>query len=200
MNDEYKAFKAYEDRAPNGGTLEAFYAGAEWQAARAASPVQQPTKLTDSDVKAMVDRFLGWKLPKDFCPDAGISFKPTKPYEGDEYGNSWWPVGTNLLTAEQAKAMFVHALGPLVEPGAAQPPTPQPPQGAHQGWRPIETAPTGGRPVLVWDGSPNGGCAVSHLLKYPGRPDSWINPGCHKLHPTHWMPLPAPPSQEGETR
>jgi hypothetical protein len=94
-------------------------------AASPASPAQ-PAKLTDADVKAMVDRFLGWKLPKDFCPDAGISFKPTKPYEGDEYGNSWWPIGTNLLTAEQAKAMFIHALG-----GAAQP-TPQPPQGAQQ--------------------------------------------------------------------
>lgn len=62
------------------------------------------------DIEKMVSRFLSWKLPKDFCPDAGISFKPTKPYEGDEFGNSWWPVGTNLLTADQARQMFEYVL------------------------------------------------------------------------------------------
>lgn len=65
------------------------------------------TKEKDmSNIDKMVNRFLGWKLPKDFCPDAGISFKPTKPYECDEFGDSWWPVGTNLLTANQARQMF----------------------------------------------------------------------------------------------
>jgi hypothetical protein len=55
------------------------------------------------DIKKMVDRFLGWKLPKDFYPDAGISFKqPSNP--------EWWPIGTNLLTADQAKAMFEYCL------------------------------------------------------------------------------------------
>jgi hypothetical protein len=67
--------------------------------------------------------------------------------------------------------------------------------GAAEGWRPIETAPKGER-VLVWDAAPNGGCSVAHLLNYPGRPDSWVNPGGHKLRPTHYMPLPAAP-QEG---
>lgn len=67
--------------------------------------------MTKTIIDKMVDRFLGWKLPKDFGPDAGISFTPTKPYEGDELGNSWWPVGTNLLTADQARKMFEHALG-----------------------------------------------------------------------------------------
>lgn len=71
--------------------------------------------MTKTIIDKMVDRFLGWKLPKDFGPDAGISFKPTKPYEGDELGNSWWPVGTNLLTADQARQMFEHALGEDLE-------------------------------------------------------------------------------------
>lgn len=65
---------------------------------------------TDELIDEMVNRFLGWKLPKNFGPDAGISFKPTKPYEGDEFGNSWWPIGTNLLTAEQARKMVMHML------------------------------------------------------------------------------------------
>ena len=54
-------------------------------------------------VATAVDRFLGWKLPDHFSPDAGISFKPpTNP--------EWWPIGTNLLSADQAKAMFDYCL------------------------------------------------------------------------------------------
>lgn len=68
------------------------------------------THQAQPDVAEMVNKFLGWKLPKDFCPDAGISFKPSKSYEGDEYGNSWWPTGTNLLSADQARQMFLHCL------------------------------------------------------------------------------------------
>jgi len=69
-----------------------------------------PQPISVRSIDEIVNRFLGWKLPKDFCPDAGISFKPTKPYEGDEYGNSWWPIGTNLLTADQARAMVKYML------------------------------------------------------------------------------------------
>jgi hypothetical protein len=48
---------------------------------------------------AMVDRFLWWRLPDTFSPDSGISFtKPNPP-------NSW-PTGTNLFTAEEARAML----------------------------------------------------------------------------------------------
>jgi len=62
----------------------------------------------DELVDEMVDRFLSWKLPKDFCPDAGISFKPTNPDGCDERG--WWPIGTNLLTAYQAREMITYIL------------------------------------------------------------------------------------------
>jgi len=63
--------------------------------------------MSKTTIDKMVDRFLCWMLPKDFSPDAGISFKPPKP---DGYGAHWWPVGTNLLTADQARAMFEHCL------------------------------------------------------------------------------------------
>lgn len=49
-----------------------------------------------------VNRFLGWKLPQDFSPDNGVRFSPPS------FG---WPTGTNLLNAQQAKAMFMHCLG-----------------------------------------------------------------------------------------
>ena len=45
-------------------------------------------------IKEVANRFLGWKLPKDFSPDCGISFD--KKHE---------PVGTNLFTATQAEEM-----------------------------------------------------------------------------------------------
>jgi hypothetical protein len=57
----------------------------------------------------MVNRFLGWPLPKDFLPDCGISFDGRKDDEWNK--NKTWPIGTNLFTAEQAKAMLQHALG-----------------------------------------------------------------------------------------
>lgn len=69
----------------------------------------------------MVNRFLSWKLPDDFSPDSGISFEKT--YNGYKDGAfvkgiqrtpndpaSSWPIGTNLFTAEQAKAMLEHVL------------------------------------------------------------------------------------------
>lgn len=60
-------------------------------------------------IDKMVDRFLCWKLPKDFAPDCGISFDGRQDDELNQ--NKTWPVGTNLFTAEQAKHMFLHCLG-----------------------------------------------------------------------------------------
>jgi hypothetical protein len=60
--------------------------------------------LTEKQVKHLVDRFLGWRLPENFSPDAGISFKPTfndhlpTPTKHE-------PTGTNLFDATQADAM-----------------------------------------------------------------------------------------------
>lgn len=63
---------------------------------------------TQPDIAEMVNRFLGWPLPKDFYPDCGISFDGRKDDEWNK--NKTWPIGTNLLTADQAKAMFEHCL------------------------------------------------------------------------------------------
>jgi hypothetical protein len=54
----------------------------------------------EKKISKMVDRFLCWKLPKDFAPDCGISF--------DSHNGQCVPVGTNLLTAAQAQQMFEH--------------------------------------------------------------------------------------------
>jgi len=71
-----------------------------------ASPPAEPTPPKEDVLVTpeMVCRFLGWKLPSDFQPDAGISF--TRPSR-----DMLWPVGTNLLNYEQAEAMLLHVLG-----------------------------------------------------------------------------------------
>lgn len=59
-------------------------------------------------VPMLVDRFLGWKLPKDFAPDGGITFTP--PHQNYDQALQW-PTGTCLLNAPQATAMFEYLLG-----------------------------------------------------------------------------------------
>ena len=72
--------------------------------------------MTDAQIKHMVDRFLAWRLPEDFNPDNGISFKKTFndhmpiPMKHD-------PSGTNLFDARQAEEMvryLVDGLPPSV--------------------------------------------------------------------------------------
>jgi hypothetical protein len=57
--------------------------------------------VTDEQIKYTVDRFLGWKLPSNFSPDAGISFK--RPNYRPSVDTT--PSGTNLFDAAQAEVM-----------------------------------------------------------------------------------------------
>jgi len=66
------------------------------------------------DIKEMVNRFLCWKLPTDFYPDCGISFDGRKDDEWNK--NKTWPIGTNLFSADQAKAMFEYCLREGLKP------------------------------------------------------------------------------------
>lgn len=57
----------------------------------------------------MVNRFLSWKLPEDFSPDGGITFK--KEFnENTEFPMKHEPTGTNLFTATQARKMVEYML------------------------------------------------------------------------------------------
>lgn len=71
-------------------------------------------KLTDAQIKHMVDRFLMWRLPEDFGPDNGISFDPIAS-KGTPHEFRREPVGTNLLTAMQADAMVRYMAEGLTE-------------------------------------------------------------------------------------
>ena len=58
-------------------------------------------------------------------------------------------------------------------------------------WKPIETAPKDGRRVLLWrDGNPLGEWPFMGFWN-----DYWvIYIDGQTIDPTHWMPLPDPPS------
>lgn len=73
------------------------------------SRVEAFTKPVVPDITdEMVNRFLAWRLPRDFAPDGGVQFTPPRP---DQDPAVHWPSGTNLLNALQAKAMLQHVLG-----------------------------------------------------------------------------------------
>ena len=73
-------------------------------------------------IKRAVDKFLGWQLPEDFCPDGGISFELVGN-AGTTYEFPRGPVGTNLFSSEQAEAMF-RACIPRGDGSAAPDPAP----------------------------------------------------------------------------
>jgi hypothetical protein len=77
--------------------------------------------MTDDQIRRMVERFLSWKLPENFNPDGGITFKADfnehTPWPGRHE-----PTGTNLLDYTQAEAMVRHMLAddplPEIRPSA----------------------------------------------------------------------------------
>ena len=63
---------------------------------------------------------------------------------------------------------------------------------AAKDWQPIATAPDATY-VLVW--LPNYGVNVATLTKHPTGDHWWMRDHDDYCYPTHWMPLPAPPSE-----
>ena len=75
-------------------------------------------KAVSDELQELVNRFLAWKLPTDFYPDCHIHFDREK---AEKWGPQLWPSGTNLLNADQARAMLEHVTEPLRAQLAAQP-------------------------------------------------------------------------------
>lgn len=67
-------------------------------------------------IKESVSRFLGWKLPSDFAPDAGITFQPQANADSRlELQYRHEPTGTNLFNDPQATDMLTYVCRPLLE-------------------------------------------------------------------------------------
>jgi hypothetical protein len=75
--------------------------------------------MTEEQIKHMVERFLAWRLPEDFNPDAGITFTPNYNV-GTAFAMRYKPVGTNLFNYAQAEAMVRHMLGDELTDDAKQ--------------------------------------------------------------------------------
>lgn len=65
--------------------------------------------MTEEQIKHLVNRFLNYRLPDDFNPDGGVSFKRTFN-DHTAHPMRHEPTGTNLLNATQAEAMVRHML------------------------------------------------------------------------------------------
>jgi len=147
--------------------------------------------MTDEQIKHMVQQFLGWRLPKDFNPDGGVS--AARPNYAPNV--AWELTGTNLFNSTQAEAMVRH----MVEGLPALTPA------TDDGWRPIETLELAeGVVVLVaLSATANNttygerGKQTVHIATYEDGhwADSYsayrLENRCWRV--THWMPLPEPP-------
>jgi len=68
--------------------------------------------MTEEQIKHMVSRFLAWRLPENFNPDAGIAFEPDFN-QNTPHPMKHEPSGTNLFDATQADAMVRHMIDGL---------------------------------------------------------------------------------------
>ena len=80
---------------------------------------QGESKMNDAQIKHMVNRFLPWRLPENFNPDGGISFKKAINEGRPDWPQKNEPVGTNLLDATQAEEMARHMIEGLPAPSVA---------------------------------------------------------------------------------
>jgi hypothetical protein len=83
------------------------FAGMKAALDRLAALYGERTSVTAREEKIthMVNRFLQWKLPKDFQPDCGIHFDADAAKKLNQNNHTYEPVGTNLFSADQAMEM-----------------------------------------------------------------------------------------------
>jgi len=87
-----------------------------------ASSLPQATpqpRVSEDEIKRIVDRFLQWKLPENFNPDGGISFERMGNAHYPHWAYKREPVGTNLFDATQAEEMIRYLLEELAAPKGA---------------------------------------------------------------------------------
>jgi hypothetical protein len=79
--------------------------------------------MTDDQIKHMVERFLGWRLPENFAPDGGISFKATFNDDQPFGPMKHKPSGTNLFDSTQAAEMVRYMIRGMPTEAASDPAT-----------------------------------------------------------------------------
>jgi hypothetical protein len=98
--------------------------GVDWGTAKQiykAMLAATPSQPAQTSIDEMVDRFLSWRLPNRFSPDNYISFDRERAERmRDDTNGLSWPMGTNLLTADEAKQMLKHVIGPTLSSALKQ--------------------------------------------------------------------------------
>lgn len=125
-------------------------------------------------IEEMVSRFLGWKLPANFAPDAGMKFVPGPLQQPD---GPYWPSGTNLLDATQARQMFEHCMSTM--------------------WKPIGTAPKDGTAILAL----LHGSDIPYPIRWNVALERWMMTWDHHLlaaadGPRCWTAIPDGPNSK----
>lgn len=139
-------------------------------------------QLWDSG-KEMVVR--GWKARASLAASAGSEpvawrWKPSDVFDEWVMSDDSTKIHAAIVSGRDVFPLYTH---------------PSPPEGA--GWRPIATAPKDGTSFLGhWQGGKYD-CAVRAVKFHNGK---WWEPNEDYLvrEPTHWMPLPAPPTSEAK--
>lgn len=103
--------------------------------------------MTEDQIKHMVDRFLGWRLPKPWNPDNGISY--ARPNYAHVPADHDWPIGTNLFDAMQATAMVRHMIEGLPTAQADAVPTETIREELDKIWRLLDIAAKAGRKMRL---------------------------------------------------
>lgn len=67
---------------------------------------------------------------------------------------------------------------------------------SEQGWRTIDSAPKDGTEIIALSGAK--GVSLGWFFKPSSRTQSWLDQRGRCIDPSHWMPLPPPPSVSEE--
>lgn len=111
----------------------------------------------------------------------------------------WIAENTVASHAFDDSLRIIHNVARNALSGAALTAAPQPPEGARvvDGWQPIETAPKGGKDILIW----NEASAMLQIALWVPTMGCWLTDEDHYVDSdelSHWHPLPAAPTLAGK--
>lgn len=161
------------------------------------------SKLTDERLREAIQTLKSWQFPIAEVQSAVANIeaalselaerRSVQPiHMGVDYAREGGDVSVSVVA--MPKEMYDQMQNELAELRAASQ------------WQPIGTAPRDGSYVLTFCnrftnklGRSGGGIMEAHYIKYQDCWDThvWWNIKGEACYPTHWMPLPTPPKEDG---
>jgi len=149
--------------------------------------------ITRKRAKAEMWEHNGWIVRPLYVSPPAVAAGGVTEAQVEAAMSAYW--GFNPVTSRTARDRMVEALTAALAVRD---------EGILEGWQPIETAPKDGREVLLWLGSP---WSKVEKARWYAPWNNWqtgvipSDPAREELHgigsaaPTHWQPLPTPPSR-----